>query len=108
MSDDNLLLKRNLENTNKALETIQENHKIAITKLKEKEFFISQLLNSGKFTKFWVLEYHEPSICLQTNLMHNLSIYKTENSLIDRAKELRINLQDASEDISALSTKLGT
>ncbi|XP_052172613.1 kinesin-like protein KIN-5B [Diospyros lotus] len=67
--------KINLENTNKALEHIQENHKIAITKLKEKEFFISQLLHS-------------------------------ENSLIDHAKELRTNLQDASEDISVLFTKL--
>lgn len=31
----------------------------------------------------------------------------TENSLIERAKELRTNLQSASEDIASLFTKLG-
>ncbi|XAR68983.1 Plus-end-directed kinesin ATPase [Bertholletia excelsa] len=67
--------KTNLENTNKALEALQENHRIAISKLKEKEFFISKLLQS-------------------------------ENSLIDHVKELRTNLHNASEDISALFTKL--
>ncbi|GFZ11044.1 ATP binding microtubule motor family protein [Actinidia rufa] len=67
--------KLSLENSNKALEDLQENHRVAISTLKEKEFIISKLLH-------------------------------TENSLIDRAKELRANLQNASEDISALFTKL--
>ncbi|XP_057471341.1 kinesin-like protein KIN-5B [Actinidia eriantha] len=67
--------KLSLENSNKALEDLQENYRVAISTLKEKEFIISKLLH-------------------------------TENSLIDRAKELRANLQNASEDISALFTKL--
>ncbi|KAE9447835.1 hypothetical protein C3L33_20261, partial [Rhododendron williamsianum] len=57
--------KLNLENSNKALEDLQENHRVAVATLKEKE-----------------------------------------NSLIDRAKGLRANLQNASEDISALFGKL--
>ncbi|XP_058215072.1 kinesin-like protein KIN-5B [Rhododendron vialii] len=67
--------KLNLENSNKALEDLQEKHRVAIATLKEKEFIISKLLHS-------------------------------ENSLIDRAKGLRANLQNASEDISALFRKL--
>ncbi|KAI8556551.1 hypothetical protein RHMOL_Rhmol05G0262200 [Rhododendron molle] len=67
--------KLNLENSNKALEDLQENHRVAVATLKEKEFIISKLRHS-------------------------------ENSLIDRAKGLRANLQNASEDISALFGKL--
>ncbi|KAL7248280.1 hypothetical protein ACSBR2_003069 [Camellia fascicularis] len=67
--------KINLENSNKALEDLQEKHKVAISTLKEKEFIISKLFHS-------------------------------ENSLIDCAKEMRANLQNASEDISALFAKL--
>ncbi|GMP50696.1 hypothetical protein CsSME_00017210 [Camellia sinensis var. sinensis] len=67
--------KINLENSNKALEDLQEKHKVAVSTLKEKEFIISKLFHS-------------------------------ENSLIDRAKEMRANLQIASEDISALFAKL--
>lgn len=67
--------KLNLEKSNKALEDLQENYRVAVATLKEKEFIISKLLHS-------------------------------ENSLIDRAKELRANLQNASEEISALFAKL--
>ncbi|KAL6966124.1 hypothetical protein U1Q18_042583 [Sarracenia purpurea var. burkii] len=67
--------KLNLEISNKALEDLQENHRVAISIIKEKEFIISKLLCS-------------------------------ENSLIDLAKELRANLQNASEEISALFAKL--
>ncbi|CAK9155209.1 unnamed protein product [Ilex paraguariensis] len=38
--------KVNLENSNKALQNLQENHKVAISTLKEKEFIISKLLHS--------------------------------------------------------------
>ncbi|KAK9291095.1 hypothetical protein L1049_009282 [Liquidambar formosana] len=67
--------KINLENSNKALLDLQENHRVAISKLKEKEFIISKLLHS-------------------------------ENSLIECAKELRTDLQNASDDITSLFGKI--
>ncbi|KAF2288736.1 hypothetical protein GH714_011896 [Hevea brasiliensis] len=67
--------KLNLEKNSKELVDLQENHKVAISTLKKKEFLISRLLLS-------------------------------ENSLIARAKELRGDLQTASEDISSLFAKL--
>ncbi|KAJ4972271.1 hypothetical protein NE237_005370 [Protea cynaroides] len=67
--------KTNLENSKKAFEDLQEQHRIAMSTLKEKEFVISNLLHS-------------------------------ENSLIERAKELRANLQYASEDITTLFGKI--
>lgn len=33
---------------------------------------------------------------------------KTENSLIEHAKEMRYGLQNAAEDITAMCTKIGT
>ncbi|PIA52990.1 hypothetical protein AQUCO_01000689v1 [Aquilegia coerulea] len=71
--DIDLTVKKKLESCNKALHDLQENHRITISTLKEKEFIISSLLHS-------------------------------ENLIIKRAKELRGNLQNASEDISVLST----
>ncbi|KAL6145941.1 hypothetical protein ACLB2K_056624 [Fragaria x ananassa] len=65
----------NLENRNKALLELQENHRVAISALKQKEHIISKLLYS-------------------------------ENLLIGRAKELRGDLQTASEDIDSLHEKL--
>ncbi|KAL6138686.1 hypothetical protein ACLB2K_063965 [Fragaria x ananassa] len=65
----------NLENRNKALLELQENHQVAISALKQKELIISKLLYS-------------------------------ENLLIGRAKELRGDLQTASEDIDSLHEKL--
>ncbi|KAI3474460.1 hypothetical protein Pfo_029321 [Paulownia fortunei] len=67
--------KKNLETTNKSLEDLQVNYKIALSVLKEMESHISKLQYS-------------------------------ESSLIDCAKKLRVNLQDASEDISALFGKI--
>ncbi|XP_039056763.1 kinesin-like protein KIN-5B isoform X2 [Hibiscus syriacus] len=67
--------KINIEKNRKELLNLQENHRVAIQTLKEKEFIISKLLCS-------------------------------ENSLIERAKELRTDLQHASEDINSLFTKL--
>lgn len=37
----------NLENSKKALHELQENHRIAISTLKEKEFIISKQIHSG-------------------------------------------------------------
>ncbi|KAF3442909.1 hypothetical protein FNV43_RR16827 [Rhamnella rubrinervis] len=67
--------KMNLETSNKALLDLQENYRVVILALKEKEVIISKLLQS-------------------------------ENSLIKRAKELRTDLQDASEDMGSLFAKL--
>ncbi|KAL5716614.1 hypothetical protein ACHQM5_009753 [Ranunculus cassubicifolius] len=67
--------KKMIENCNKALQELQENHRIAISTLKEKEFIILNLLRS-------------------------------ENSILERAKELRANLQNASEDINILSSEI--
>ncbi|RZC76117.1 hypothetical protein C5167_000248 [Papaver somniferum] len=65
----------NLENTNKAFQELQVNHKMVVSTLKEKEFIISNLLLS-------------------------------ENSIIERAKELQANLQNASEDITDLFAEI--
>uniref|UniRef100_A0A9I9CG39 Kinesin-like protein n=1 Tax=Cucumis melo TaxID=3656 RepID=A0A9I9CG39_CUCME len=65
----------NLENRNKALSELQDEHGLAIAALKEKESIISQLKTS-------------------------------ENSLLQRAKSLRVDLQNASEDISLLFDKI--
>ncbi|KAI3991527.1 hypothetical protein MKX01_017146 [Papaver californicum] len=65
----------NFENTNRAFQELQVNHKIVVSTLKEKEFIISNLLLS-------------------------------ENSIIQRAKELQANLQNASEDITDLFTEI--
>ncbi|CAL1399159.1 unnamed protein product [Linum trigynum] len=67
--------KVNLEKSNKDLLDLQEQYRVAISTLKEKEFIISKLLYS-------------------------------ENSLVQRAKELRNGLQSASEDITSLFTTL--
>lgn len=67
--------KISLENSNKFLQEVQENHRNAISMLKEKEFIISKLLHS-------------------------------ENSLVKSAKDLRANLQNASEDITTLYSKI--
>ncbi|KAE8692463.1 kinesin-like protein [Hibiscus syriacus] len=71
LKDCKIYLKKN----KKELLDLQENHRVAILTLKEKEFIISKLLCS-------------------------------ENSLIQRAKELRTDLQHASEDINSLFAKL--
>ncbi|WCJ28250.1 ATP binding microtubule motor family protein [Euphorbia peplus] len=67
--------KLNLEKSNKELLNLQENHKVAISTIKEKESIISKLLCS-------------------------------ESSLIERAKEMRCDLQTASEDMTSLFGKL--
>ncbi|CAJ2627591.1 unnamed protein product [Trifolium pratense] len=67
--------KVNLEKTNNILHDLQENYKLVVSKLKEKESAISKLL-------------------------------KSENALIERAKEMCMDLQNASDDINLLSTKL--
>ncbi|KAK3226447.1 hypothetical protein Dsin_006309, partial [Dipteronia sinensis] len=67
--------KMDLEDKNKALLDLQENHRIALSTLKDKEFTISKLLCS-------------------------------EKSIIERAKELRAALQNASEDVTSLFAKL--
>ncbi|XP_031273396.1 kinesin-like protein KIN-5B [Pistacia vera] len=65
----------NLENRNKEFLELQENHRMALSTIKEKELIISKLLFS-------------------------------EKSLVERAKELRNELQNASEDITSLFAKL--
>ncbi|KAF3614841.1 ATP binding microtubule motor family protein isoform 2 [Capsicum annuum] len=65
----------NLENSKKALHELQENYRVAISTLKEKELIISRQIHS-------------------------------ENYLIDYAKDLRKNLQNASEDISSLFARI--
>ncbi|KAF9593583.1 hypothetical protein IFM89_024217, partial [Coptis chinensis] len=67
--------KKKLGNCNKVLQELQDNHRIALSTLKEKEYIISNLLQS-------------------------------ENSIIERAKELRANLQNASEEITVMSTEI--
>ncbi|KAF5181319.1 Kinesin-like protein kin-5b [Thalictrum thalictroides] len=67
--------KKNFESCNKALQDLQEKHRITISTLKEKEFIISNLLIS-------------------------------ENLIVERAKELRGNLLNASEHISVMSTEI--
>ncbi|XP_058764607.1 kinesin-like protein KIN-5B [Vicia villosa] len=67
--------KVNLEETSKNLHDLQENYKLVVSKLKEKECTISKLL-------------------------------KSENSLIERAKEMSMDLQNALDDINLLSSKL--
>ncbi|KAM3340261.1 kinesin-like protein KIN-5B [Capsicum galapagoense] len=65
----------NLENSKKALHELQENYRVSISTLKEKELIISRQIHS-------------------------------ENCLIDYAKDLRKNLQNASEDISSLFARI--
>ncbi|KAK2401352.1 kinesin protein KIN-5D [Trifolium repens] len=67
--------KGNLEKTNNILHDLQENYRLVVSKLKEKECSISKLL-------------------------------KSENALIERAKEMCTDLQNASDDINLLSSKL--
>lgn len=53
-----LFFQVNLENSNRALLELQENHRVAISTLKEKEFIISKLLHSGKWELiiiYWTL-----------------------------------------------------
>ncbi|KAK2455107.1 kinesin protein KIN-5D [Trifolium repens] len=69
--------KGNLEKTNNILHDLQENYRLVVSKLKEKECSISKLL-------------------------------KSENALIERAKEMCTDLQSASDDINLLSSKLGS
>ncbi|RWR95465.1 kinesin-like protein KIN-5B [Cinnamomum micranthum f. kanehirae] len=71
----NLSLQKNLENTVTTLQDLQENHRRLNSKMKEKEFIISNLLHS-------------------------------ENAILKRAKELRTDLQTATEDITALLFKI--
>lgn len=65
----------NLENSKKTLHELQENYRIAILTLKEKELIISKQIHS-------------------------------ENCLIDCAKDLRKNFQNASEDIASLFARI--
>ncbi|KAG5112882.1 hypothetical protein AAZX31_13G116600 [Glycine max] len=67
--------KVNLEKTSNNLHDLQENYKLLVSTLKEKERTISKLL-------------------------------KSENALIVRAKEMCTDLQNASDDINLLSSKL--
>ncbi|XP_055808512.1 kinesin-like protein KIN-5B isoform X2 [Solanum dulcamara] len=67
--------KANLENSKKVLHELQDNYRIAISTLKEKELIISKQIHS-------------------------------ENCLIDCAKDLRKNLQNASEDITSLFARI--
>ncbi|XP_027366891.1 kinesin-like protein KIN-5B [Abrus precatorius] len=67
--------KVNLEKTTNILHDLQENYKLLVSTLKEKECTISKLL-------------------------------KSENALIERAKEMCTDLQNASNDINLLSSTL--
>lgn len=67
--------KVNFEKTSNELHDLQENYRLVVSKLKEKECTISKLL-------------------------------KSENALIERAKEMCTDLQNASDDINFLSSKL--
>ncbi|XP_004494989.1 kinesin-like protein KIN-5B [Cicer arietinum] len=67
--------KVNLEKTSNDLHDLQENYRLVVSKLKEKECTISKLM-------------------------------KSENALIERAKEMCSDLQNASDDINLLSSKL--
>nr|XP_012569745.1 kinesin-like protein KIN-5C [Cicer arietinum] len=67
--------KVNLEKTSNDLHDLQENYRLIVSKLKEKECTISKLM-------------------------------KSENALIERAKEMCSDLQNASDDINLLSSKL--
>ncbi|KAK7267545.1 hypothetical protein RIF29_20221 [Crotalaria pallida] len=67
--------KVNLEKTSNVLHDLQENYRVVVSMLKEKEHTISKLL-------------------------------KSENALIERAKEMCTDLQNASDDINLLSSKL--
>ncbi|KAK2657957.1 hypothetical protein Ddye_011009 [Dipteronia dyeriana] len=90
--------KMDLEDKNKALLDLQENHRIALSTLKDKEFMISKLLCSGK------------KVIIEKNPRYPLftftTILYTEKSIIERAKELRAELQNASEDVTSLFEKL--
>ncbi|PRQ43350.1 putative plus-end-directed kinesin ATPase [Rosa chinensis] len=109
--------KINLENSNKALLELQENHRVAILTLKEKEHIISKLLSSGKaveillrrlclFLVICLLTISSVCLILETLVTNIYVLMKTENLIIGRAKELRTDLQTASEDISSLHEKL--
>ncbi|KAJ1391346.1 P-loop containing nucleoside triphosphate hydrolase [Sesbania bispinosa] len=67
--------KVNFEKTSNDLHDLQENYRLVVSTLKEKECTISKLL-------------------------------KSENALIERAKEMCTDLQNASDDIDLLSSKL--
>ncbi|XP_061351325.1 kinesin-like protein KIN-5B [Gastrolobium bilobum] len=67
--------KVNLEKTSNVLHDLQENYRLVVSMLKEKESTISKLL-------------------------------KSENALIERAKEMCTDLQSASDHINLLSSKL--
>lgn len=95
-----------LETSNKALLDLQEKYQVAITTLKEKELIISKMLFSGKrqLRNWW-----ENFVSLSSYLSYwwQMSAHITENLLIGRAKELRTDLQNASEEINSLYEKLG-
>lgn len=103
-----------LENSNKALLDLQEQHQLAISLLKEKEIIISKLRQSGSlirgrtvWIKFCHLLFFLPPISFTHEKLCTFCVW-TENSLIGRAKEMQAELQCASEDISSLFVKLGT
>lgn len=111
-SDNNLyvpnIAQSNLENSKKTLHELQENYRIAISTLKEKELIISKQIHSGiwsnkPFTNDFFFIWPLPIIIMW--LFHDL---ETENCLIDCAKDLRKNLQNASEDITSLFARIGT
>lgn len=95
-----------LETSNKALLDLQEKYQVAITTLKEKELIISKMLFSGK-TDNWDIVEKIFSLFLHSFGDKCLCAHITENLLIGRAKELRTDLQNASEEMNSLYEKLG-
>ncbi|KAK2976567.1 hypothetical protein RJ640_024188, partial [Escallonia rubra] len=97
--------KINLESCNNALQDLQENYRTTISVLKEKEFVISKLMHSGERTEIQ-LAHHVPFSAYQNPIVSETLNMQTETCLLEHAKELRANLQNASEDITALFSKI--
>lgn len=95
----------NFEKTSNDLHDLQENYRLVVSKLKEKECTISKLLKSGKSIDDMLQRLY--AVFVQLTKLYALFCLWTENALIDRAKEMCTDLQNASDDINFLSSKLG-
>ncbi|KAK8596427.1 hypothetical protein V6N13_001052 [Hibiscus sabdariffa] len=89
---------KKLEETEYALFDLEDKHRQANATIKEKEFFISNLLKSGELEVAWATSLF---------LKLNMAIAKlSEKTLVDRAFELRAELENAASDVSDLFAKI--
>lgn len=96
---------KKLEETEHSLFDLEEKYRQANATIKEKEFVISNLLKSGNF--LYQRSHAENPVLVVKPSDNNIFLRISEKSLVERAFQLRTELESAASDVSNLFSKIG-